>query len=99
MLVNNNLQQIDTSLPMAYYLKTEVVMELTKTQRAVALVDQGMKAFAAAREVGVAPNAVYLALKKRREAAAAGFVDCPCCGTLVPAEKINRGVLNTDAGE
>lgn len=68
-------------------------MELTKTQRALALVDQGMKAYAAAREVGVAPNAVYLALKKRREAAAAGFVDCPCCGSMVPAEKINRDVL------
>lgn len=68
-------------------------MEPTKTQRALALVDQGMKAFAAAREVGVAPNAVYLAIKKRRDATAAGFVDCPCCGTLVPGEKINRDVL------
>lgn len=93
MYVNKNLQRFDTSLFVAYYWRMEGVMEPTKTQRALALVDQGMKAFAAAREVGVAPNAVYLALKKRREAAAAGFAACPCCGTLVPGEKINRDVL------
>ena len=71
-------------------------MEPTKTQRALALVDQGMKAFAAAREVGVAPNAVYLAIKKRRDATAAGFVDCPCCASLVPGEKTKRGLLKKE---
>ena len=40
----------------------------TKTEQALALVDQGMKPFAAARQIGVSPNGVYLALKKRREA-------------------------------
>lgn len=68
-------------------------MEQTKTQRALALVDQGMTPFAAAKQIGMAPNGVYLAVKKRREAAAAGLADCPCCGTQVPAEKINRDVL------
>ena len=40
----------------------------TKTEQAVALVDQGVKPFAAAKQVGVSPNGVYLALKKRRQA-------------------------------
>jgi len=66
-------------------------MEKSKTQQAIELVDAGAKPFAAAREVGLAPNALYLALKKRREQQNAE--PCPCCGTLVPGEKINRDVL------
>lgn len=71
-------------------------MEKSKTQQAIELVDAGAKPYAAAREVGLSPNALYLALKKRREAAAAGFAACPCCGTLVPGEKINRDVLKDE---
>lgn len=66
-------------------------MEKSKTQQAIELVDAGAKPYAAAREVGLAPNALYLALKKRREQQSAE--SCPCCGSLVPGEKINRDVL------
>lgn len=66
-------------------------MEKSKTQQAIELVDAGSKPFAAAREVGLSPNALYLALKKRREQQ--GVEACPCCGTLVPGEKINLDVL------
>jgi hypothetical protein len=66
-------------------------MEKSKTQRAIELVEAGTKPYAAAREVGLAPNALYLALKRRRELQP--VESCPCCGTLVPGEKINRGVL------
>lgn len=66
-------------------------MEKSKTQQALELVDAGAKPYAAAREVGLSPNALYLALKKRREQQ--NVLACPCCGTLVPGEKINRDVL------
>lgn len=66
-------------------------MEKSKTQQAIELVDAGAKPYAAAREVGLAPNALYLALKKRRESMNAKV--CPCCGTVVPAEKINLDIL------
>lgn len=56
-------------------------MEISKTQQAIALVDQGVKPFAAAREVGLSPNALYLALKKRREKM--NLETCPCCGQVV----------------
>lgn len=66
-------------------------MEKSKTQQAIELVDAGAKPYAAAREVGLSPNALYLALRKRRELVNAE--PCPCCGSLVSAEKINRDVL------
>ncbi len=68
-------------------------MEKSKTQRAIELVDAGAKPYAAARTVDLAPNALYLALKKRRQQM--GVAPCPCCGALVPSEKINRDVLKT----
>ena len=66
-------------------------MEKSKTQQAIDLVDAGAKPYAAAREVGLAPNALYLALKKRREQQNAEL--CPCCGSLMSSEKIDRSVL------
>lgn len=68
-------------------------MEKSKTQRAIELVDAGTKPYAAAREVGLAPNALYLALKKRREQQ--NVEACPCCGSLVQADKIDRSVLKS----
>lgn len=68
-------------------------MEKSKTQQAIELVDAGAKPYAAAREVGLSPNALYLALRKRRDLLSSAV--CPCCGTMVPEEKINRDVLNS----
>lgn len=64
---------------------------MSKTQEAIALVDQGMAPFAAAKQVGLSANTLYVALKKRR--ARQGMEPCPCCGTIVPVEKIDRTVL------
>lgn len=49
-----------------------------KTKRALELYDGGMNAHAAAVEAGVMPNAVYVALKKRK-----ATVTCPCCDSKV----------------
>ena len=40
---------------------------MSKTKEAMALVDTGMAPYAAARQVGVASNTLYVALKRRRE--------------------------------
>lgn len=64
---------------------------MSKTQEAMALVDQGMTPYAAAKQVGLSANALYVALKKRREKQ--GVEPCPCCGTLVPSDRIKREVL------
>lgn len=66
---------------------------MTKTEQALKYVDEGMKPFAAAKLAQVSPNAVYLALKKRREQLAAGLETCPCCGTLVDKSKIDWNVI------
>ena len=71
--------------------KVKTLISEGKTQQAIELVDAGAKPFTAAREVGLSPNALYLALKKRRDNL--GMKPCPCCGTPVPAEKINLDVL------
>lgn len=64
---------------------------MSKTQEAIALVNQGMTPFAAAKQVGLSANTLYVALKRLKEKQ--GNEPCPCCGTLVPGEKINRDVL------
>ena len=56
----------------------------SKTQQAVALVKAGAKPIAAAKQVGIAPNAVYLALKREREKILKLSV-CPCCGQEIKA--------------
>lgn len=64
---------------------------MSKTQEAIALVNQGMTPFAAAKQIGLSPNTLYVALKKQREKQ--GIEACPCCGSLVQVEKIKRDVL------
>ena len=49
----------------------------TKTQQALALVDQGVAPYAAAKQVGVASSAVYVALAQRK---ALQRGRCRCCG-------------------
>lgn len=66
---------------------------MSKTKDAVALVNQGMAPFAAAKQVGLSPNTLYVVLKKQREKQ--GIETCPCCGSLVSAEKIRKDVLKT----
>ncbi|WP_415033382.1 hypothetical protein [Azonexus sp.] len=63
----------------------------SRTQRALVLVRKGKTPYAAAKEVGLTPAALYAAIK--REEAKGSMAACPCCGTLVPAEKINRNAL------
>jgi len=50
---------------------------MSKTKQALALVAQGMNAHAAAKEAGIKPNSVYVALARQR------MVTCPCCGSKV----------------
>lgn len=64
---------------------------MSKTQEALALVNQGMAPFAAAKQIGLSANTLYVALKRQREKQ--GVEACPCCGSLVAAEKINCSVL------
>lgn len=68
---------------------------MSKTQEAIALVHQGMSPFAAAKQVGLSANTLYVALKRLREKEAQqkGIVPCPCCGSMVQEGQINRGVL------
>lgn len=70
---------------------------MSKTDDALRFIDQdGLSPYAAAKKAGITPTTVYVALKRREAAAAAGKEPCPCCGTLVPGEKINRDVLKAD---
>ncbi len=54
---------------------------MSKTQEAIALVNQGMTPFAAAKQVGLSANTLYVALKRQREKQ--GIEACPCCGQVV----------------
>lgn len=67
--------------------------EKSRTQQALDLVAEGMTAYAAAERVGITEQAVYAAKRRLEKAREAGKAACPCCGTMVPADKINRGVL------
>ena len=62
----------------------------SKTHQAMKMVDQGMAPYRAAREVGISPNTLYVALKRRRESLVPK-VECPCCGSLAAEEMIKRG--------
>lgn len=64
---------------------------MSKTQDAMALVDQGMAPYAAARQVEMSPNTLYVALKRRREKETQEA--CPCCGSLVAKDKIDWSVV------
>lgn len=70
---------------------------MSKTQEAIALVNQGMTPFAAAKQVGLSANTLYVALKKQRGKQNAET--CPCCGQVVRAGfEINRDVLKSSDG-
>lgn len=67
-------------------------MNMSKTQNALKLMrEKGLSAYAAAKEAGITPTAIYAAIK--REEAKGTLAACPCCGSLVSGEKINREVL------
>lgn len=69
---------------------------MSKTQEAVRMHrEEGMTVAQAARKAEISETAVYAALKRleKKEAKLAGLVSCPCCGSLVDADKINREVL------
>lgn len=70
-------------------------MTQSLTQQAIALVDQGMRPLQAAKQVGLAHNTLYVALKRRKEKA--GLVtQCPCCLSVVSKDKIDLGVIQAE---
>ena len=65
---------------------------MSKTQDALKLMrEKGLTPYAAAKEAGITPTTLYVAIK--REEAKGALATCPCCGSVVPAERINRSVL------
>ncbi|MBP6421639.1 MAG: hypothetical protein KA271_01985 [Propionivibrio sp.] len=66
---------------------------MSKTQEALAYMtsNDGESVYAVAKRFGLAPTTLYTALA--REKLKAQKEPCPCCGTLVPGERINRDVL------
>lgn len=67
-------------------------LEMSKTQDALRLMrEKGLTPYAAAKAAGITPTTLYTAIK--REEAKGAIAACPCCGTLVPAEKVDRSVL------
>lgn len=69
---------------------------MSKTQEALAFLadHEGESVYSVAKRFGLAPTTLYTALA--REKLKAQKEPCPCCGTLVPAEKINRDVLKDE---
>lgn len=66
--------------------------EMSKTQDALRLIkEKGLTPYAAAKEAGITPTTLYAAI--RREEAKGVLQPCPCCGTVVASEKIDRSVL------
>ena len=65
----------------------------SKTKLALQYVADGRTPYAAAQLAGVTATTVYAALGRAAAAAAAGKVPCPCCGSVVPSDQINREVL------
>lgn len=66
--------------------------KMSKTQDALKLMrEKGLTPYAAAKEAGITPTTLYAAI--RREEAKGTMSACPCCGSMVPTAKINRGVL------
>jgi hypothetical protein len=70
---------------------------MSKTQEALRLMrDKGLTAYAAAKEAGITPTTLYLAIK--REATKGTMQPCPCCGSMVAVDRINRSVLKRTTG-
>ena len=64
-------------------------MEKSKTQQALDLVRQGETPYAAARQAGISPSVVYVAIKRQQDKTL-----CPCCGQVVrEGFQINPDVL------
>lgn len=64
-------------------------MPKSKTMQAVALVEAGMSAYAAAKKLGINPSAVSRALSRREDKTI-----CPCCGQVVrEGFKVDRAVV------
>jgi hypothetical protein len=57
--------------------------------------EKGITPYAAAKEVGITPTTMYAAI--RREEAKGTMEPCPCCGSVVPTERINHAVLKDPA--
>lgn len=73
-------------------MRQSMDVDMSKTQDALRLMrDKGMTPYAAAKEVGITPTTLYAAIK--REEAKGVMTACPCCGSIVGSEKINRDVL------
>ncbi len=67
---------------------------MSKTQEALRLLrEKGLTPYAAAKEAGITPTTLYAAIK--REEAKGNMASCPCCGSVVPAEKIDHSVLKS----
>jgi hypothetical protein len=59
---------------------------MTKTADAVKRVLAGEKAYAVAKDMGLSPSGLYVALSKERKRAA-GY--CECCGQKLPEKTID----------
>ena len=70
-----------------------VEIEMSETQKALAYLKEhpDMSVYAVAKVHGLSPNTLYTAIN--REKAKSGKVACPCCGSVVPSERINKEVL------
>ena len=53
----------------------------------------GMTIYAAAKLIGVHQSSVYSAVSRDKLRAFEGRLPCPCCGTSVFPESLNREVL------
>lgn len=67
---------------------------MSRTEQALKLIEEErLTPYAAAKQVGITPTTVYAAMRRQEAARAAGKVSCPCCGTTVPTNQIDRSVL------
>lgn len=65
---------------------------MSKTQDALRLMrEKGLTPYAAAKEAGITPTTLYAAI--RREEAKGAMEPCPCCGSLVPSDRIKLETL------
>ena len=62
---------------------------MSKVEEAMRLVrEEGLTAYAAAKAVGVALSSVYSAQQRAKLKELQGMIACPCCGSMVAAEKL-----------
>ncbi len=66
---------------------------MSKTQEAMAYLKANPEesAYSIAQKFGLSPTTIYTTIKRAK--AKESLVACPCCGTVLPEEKINRKVL------